>query len=415
MAKSNSRKSPEIRIVVDTNAIWNSNEHYLVKKEIAELARETQTHQDVQFRWYLPDVVRAEREFQMRSKAREILPALTRLERLIGHQLGFTSDTLDKRIRENISQQIGDLSFDVPPFDCTAVDWSAVIAAAINRSAPFEAGETEKGFRDAVILETFAQVVSDAPSSARDCRVVLLTGDGLLAQAASLRFIDRKNVRVLKSIDELKGLVNTLVSQVTEEFVRELQPKAERLFFDPKDEHLLLSTLQVAAEIERACAAELHEVPDGATFRRNNRSLAIGATRFVRKDRQRVYWATRITIDAAAFKYDINPDFFRGAVTHTTDPLWWASAKSWADVGTPVGSVDRPKTMAELKIRLKDLLIANERLASTRPSPAADTLERQVAKGTTAVDVEWSVSVSTRGRLTGARFEKVQFIETTWT
>ena len=42
------------------------------------------------------------------------------------------------------------------------------------------------------------------------------------------------NVRIVKTLEELKGLINTLASEVDEKFIGEIAEKAGKLFFEKK-------------------------------------------------------------------------------------------------------------------------------------------------------------------------------------
>src|SRR6266481_1683781 len=92
------RQQLELKVVLDTNAIFTDSERYLLKKEISELV--TNNHGDAHLRvqWLLPAVVIGERTHQMRREAAKLLPALTRLELIIGHPLHVTEATTNARI-----------------------------------------------------------------------------------------------------------------------------------------------------------------------------------------------------------------------------------------------------------------------------------------------------------------------------
>src|SRR2546426_3264300 len=109
------------------------------------------------------------------------------------------------------------------------VDWRCVALDAAYRRPPFKDGETEKGFRDRIIVESFLQLVDDSPKTPNICRIVLVSGDGLVAQTVKARIAGLTNSGVLATLEELKGLINTLVSQVDEAFLAFLKPKAEKL------------------------------------------------------------------------------------------------------------------------------------------------------------------------------------------
>jgi hypothetical protein len=147
----------ELNIVLDTNALYNGSANYFLKREVADLVK-SQSAPDLTLKWIVPEIVRHERQFQMTGRALGMLPTIERLERLLGHNLNITKDILEVRVREAVDKQVADFGLLVCPLDVPNVDWQRLMMDAAYRKPPFQPGETEKGFRDAVILETFVEV-----------------------------------------------------------------------------------------------------------------------------------------------------------------------------------------------------------------------------------------------------------------
>ena len=139
-------------------------------------------------------------------------------------------------VRTKIDEKKVQLGLQELTLDHKSVDWPALIHAGEYRIPPFEAGDKEKGFRDAIVAECFLQLVANSPKTPAICRVVLVTSDGLLSQAVNARIAGLPNAHVLSNIEELKGLINTVVSNAGEEFISQLKPKAAKLFFVSADE-----------------------------------------------------------------------------------------------------------------------------------------------------------------------------------
>src|SRR5664279_2320903 len=113
----------------------------------------------------------------MIQEALRLLPSVEKLERLLGHNLNITKDILETRIREAIDREVEQYRIVIQNLSSGDVDWTRLVLDAAYRRPPFQHGEKEKGFRDAVILETFIQLVTDAPSSPTTARVVLVSSD----------------------------------------------------------------------------------------------------------------------------------------------------------------------------------------------------------------------------------------------
>ncbi len=184
--------------------------------------------------------------------------------------------------------------------DHKLVDWPAVIHAAEYRIPPFEAGEKEKGFRDVLVAESFLQLVDGSPKTPAICRVVLVTADVLLSQAVNARIAGSPNAHVLSNIEELKGLINTIVSNVGEEFISHLKPKAAKLFFVSADEKdTLYYRENIRDQLKNKFGPQLEALPEGTTFRENG-TWRIGGPNFSRKEGRRVLWTSRVEIEVEA-------------------------------------------------------------------------------------------------------------------
>ena len=244
--------------------------------------------------WCVPQIVIDERTHQMNKVASELLPSLGKLERVIGHNLGITPAILSERINACVSSRVTELDLHVIALDCSRVYWAAMVSASVRRMPPFDPGEKEKGFRDAVLLETFLQTIDDSPKSPAQCMVVFVSGDAVLRTAATNKTAAFKNARVLEDMTALDELVNTLSSTLTEEYVAKLRPTAAALFFVSGATTGLYNTAKVRATIERTFQDLIDEVPPGCTsvkatgFRIRNPS-------FLRKASSTVFWETICT------------------------------------------------------------------------------------------------------------------------
>ncbi len=90
--KRRARKS-QLRVVIDTNALYTGSASDLVRQEIANVIVEGK-YPDLDILWYLPEIVRHERQYQMQAEALKFRPAINRIERLLGHNLALTDAVL---------------------------------------------------------------------------------------------------------------------------------------------------------------------------------------------------------------------------------------------------------------------------------------------------------------------------------
>ncbi len=303
--KKHKRQNPQLRVVFDTNALYVTptsigSASDLVRKEIGDLIAEAK-YPDLDILWYFPEIVRHERQYQMQTEALKLRSAINKIERLLSHNLALTDRVLSDHVERKINESEKTLGLQEIKLDHNKVDWGALINAAIYRLPPFSAGEKEKGFRDAIVAESFVQLVAESPKTPRICRLVLVTSDELLSKAVDKRISGLPNASVLSSIDELKGLINTLVSDVDEEFIAGLKPKATRLFFtasDDKDTQLFFKG-DVQGRIRAKFKQELAARPEGTTFRSDG-TWTVNYPNFARKEGRRIFWTSRIDIAVEA-------------------------------------------------------------------------------------------------------------------
>ncbi len=416
------QRPPELKIVLDTNAIHTQSEYYLVKHEVFELIRDSAQHKDLTVTWYLPVVVRHERQYQLTQQSLALLPSIQKLEKLLGHNLNITEDIIKRKVEDVIEQQIQELNIQLLAIEPANVDWNAVMLNAAYRKPPFSPGEKEKGFRDALIAEAFLQLVAASPVTPRICRIALVTGDVLLTEAVQARTGRATNVRILPDIEELRGLINTLVSQVSEDFVESIKSKASAYFFKPNDESTLFYRENIWQKIFKKFRNELSSLPAGAA-ERENVATSVGSTRFVRKEGQRVFWATRIIAQSKSYKYESGSGavVFEAKSAPTSD--YFASAKydlnpSWV-VGRPEGAswvIGKPEG-ASLGVGKLEALAARFPRVSTKPIDFLfGSRTKQLFKtGETVFDVTWSAAVTTAKRtFSKPVIESVDHIETEW-
>jgi hypothetical protein len=302
--KTKRARKPQLKVVFDTNALYVTptslgSASDLLRDEIATLIVDSK-YPDLDILWYLPEVVRHERQYQMQTEALKLRGPRNRIEKLLGHNLALTDKTLLDHVKAKIDEKEKELGLEEIVLEHSAINWPALIQAALYRKPPFQAGEKEKGFRDALVAESFVQLLGRSPKQPQFCRVVLVTSDTLLAEAVKERTADHQNVNVLAGVEELKGIINTLISNVGEDFIELLKPKAAKLFFvSGEDKETLYFTEKVGERIREKFKDDLDKKPEGTTFR-TNKIWYINRPNFLRKESRRVFWTSRIEVEIEA-------------------------------------------------------------------------------------------------------------------
>ena len=404
------QKHPELKVVFDTNALYTKSESDLLNNATARLIADYSNVTDLTVTWFLPRTVVWEREYQMKDRAFGLLPTIEKLEKLLGHKLSITKEIIHSRVKDTIQKQISALRLNIIDLDVESVDWELIITNSLFRNPPFEKGDKEKGFRDSLVAESFLQLVEESPSTARYCRLVLLTRDGLLMDHLRARTKNNKNVKFLLDISDLKTLINTLASQVTEALIEKVLPKAAMYFFELNVKTSLFYQEKLEDAINNKFKDKLSEVCEGADFRENG-TWYVYRPQFISKSGQRITWSTAINVVSKCLKYKRTspaipsegpPTFFPAQYTL---PSGSSGLFSGAQYTLPSGSSGLfSGAQYTLPSGSSGLLggISGEKL-------------ELVADGRTTFEVTWSVLVSTNLKLRNAKIENISFLEIDWT
>src|ERR1039458_323612 len=404
------RERRELRVAFDTNVLFNGSASDLVRQEATTLITQSK-FPDLDIQWYLPEVVRLERQFQMQNGAMELLAPLARVEKLLGHNLNIIEEILIDRVEKVIAQRQNELGLILLKPEYANLDWQRLVVDAAFRRAPFRDGKTEKGFRDAMVVESFVHLVGASPKTPKVCRVVLITGDSLVTEAVRARTAGAANVDVLGSLEELRGFINTLVSEVDETFLASLRPKAQGIFFAVKDDATLYYKERVCERLTEKFVVELATIPPGATSRKNG-TWRISAPNFSKKSGQRIQWTSRIDIETQALKVVRDEPRLISSEIPNVNPSWLQGAGS---IGffSPQISLNSPSAGNLLNIGNYDAKtpLLNMDVLSTLGPP-----ERTAAthKGKDVYDVLWSVDVTRGLDLRRPSIDDIVHVDTTW-
>lgn len=411
-AKKNT-KPPELKVVFDTNVLWTGSASDLLKHEVNELIKNNSSHPDLKISWYLPEIVRHERQYQMLKAGLELLPSIQKLERVLGHKLNITEQIIENRIQETVNRHIHEIGLELLQVNPAKVDWNKMMLNSAYRLPPFSSGEKEKGFRDALVAEGFLQLVSNSPVTPKVCRIALVTGDNILAEAIKAHTNDTKNVRVLLSLEDLKSLINTLVAEVSEEFVAVIQPSAQSYFFEVDNKDTLYYKENIRNKIREDYSDKLSEIPQGASTRENG-IWRIHPPRFIKKQGQRVYWGTRIIVESESYK-------FVSATSYEYVPET-KSVYSGLTLGAQVAPSYLAAQSVNPFVQSNPLYQSGAVLGSPLSASPSDPVftprvtrtKTLAAKGKTIFEITWSVAVTTSKKLSAPKIEKIEFIETLW-
>ena len=394
-----SKKSiPKLHVIFDTNALFTQVASDLLNQSVKRVVEENSTHPDLNIQWFLPEVVIGERKFQMLDKAKDLLPALEKMERLLGHNLNINTDILEHHVDRAITASIEELGLQPLACDVAKVDWKNLIHRSVMRNPPFDAGEKEKGFRDAIIAQTFAQLHESSPSTPSVCKVALVCNDDLLKTYVEELTGNAKNVRMLSTLDELEGLINTLVSTVPEEAVTEYAKKAMKLFFEKGNSNTFYFKERIGDVIRDRFSEQLNNAVVPGSLRTDKTWWVMNPV-FMKKEKQRIYWSSSIEVEFEIFHYEqSSPDLLESNPYRSG----LASPPDLFGLGNKIGIP--PHSAFGL---------------SSVPPPPSTIMGRGLFGGGTKIvdgkgrdifDVRWSTNLSQARNLTALRLEDIQHL-----
>jgi hypothetical protein len=403
MAKA--KKPIQLKFVFDTNVIYVGTSMELVKKEISDFIAKYDQIRDIEISWVLPETVINERTFQMRKIGYDLLPSIQKVEKLIGINLNITRQILEKNIDDLIRDKIIKQPFEVATLDTALVDWSVLVQNACYRLPPFSDTEKEKGFRDALVLECVKQLVQRSPKSTSLCRIIFISGDKLLGQAAE-QAINQSNYHSYESIADAENLINVLTAQMNEAFIKDILLKASEMFFIKKDEETLYYKEKVGQKINQDFGAKLLPLPLNADSKTVTQILIKNPV-FERKTGQRIIFKSTIEHHA---------QFTKTVVTGAAGIAYTSGTGiSGLSSGT-IGSQGISSLFSGKAISGIGGLVGGTSLSGwNNPSETSTVSTQIVATGFATIDVIWSGSVTTANKLKQPKIEDISFAGNTIT
>ncbi len=402
------KKKIKLKVVFDTNAIYSGTESFLLNNQVSEFITENSKHFDIDISWYLPEMVINERKFQMIEKGIKLLIPIQKLETLLGHKLNINEEVITSNIDLRIAEQLKKYSISNIELDISMVDWKTIMNNSVKRIAPFENSQTEKGFRDSVILETFDQIVNSSPKTPSVCKIVFVCNDNLLIEAVKDRVKQSKNVRTVSDLSNLKGLINTLVSDIEETVINNISKIASEMFFTEKSEDSLYFKEPIRKLINSKYSNEINVFPDSQTIEIEQGTWYISSVSFIKKVKQRIFWSSPITIDLIAYKNGENYIF--------KDNFGFLPKNNFSLFGT------QSSLFADSE-NLSNALISTGQAIPSQAKPTTYIGSKQIIgnadkiihlKGNSKFEVIWSVTYGVNKKLSNPKIESINFIENEW-
>lgn len=396
MAKTRAQVTPRIYVVLDSNALFTDAADKLLSLEISKFITDDTKALGLDIRWCIPSCVKEERRHQMLERGMGLLIPLSKLESLLGHSLAMSPDILSSRVDDAIRRQMDAHGLFEISLDISNANWISIIQSAFSKQPPFSP-TGEKGFKDAIVLETFTQLVGNNPKTPSISRNILLTSDALLQIAAKERTKDFRNVAIASTIEDLRTLLNAVASHLPQNVVEELVPKATAMFWDPAKQDGLYNKWEIFNKIYENSSSIIDTPYAGFTSVKRT-SIGITQTTFLEKDRTKVKFSTSMYFNVTSSKYI--SDASQNA------------AQMAALLSSLLKNTQRndPKESNQQHDLAKFNLLSPQQPSSTS-TPPTTRIDR---KGSHFFIVHWMATLSPSGKLTNPVFEGVSHQRTAW-
>ncbi|MCT6718877.1 PIN domain-containing protein [Acidovorax sp. K2F] len=265
MPKAKRTPPPEHIVVVDTNILWDKDKKLPVSPSFDNFWIKNSKVIPMSLR--VPEVVFGELHFQQTTSA---LKALASINENYGELSGITNSqythrcneaTIKSQVKTKLEKWLKGHSGSIELTPTPTINWSAIVESAIWRKPPFsfdpKDAKNEKGFRDAMILETLTHICASSTTQS----VVFLCNDYLLRTTSDQKLKGHKNLLTFESIQDFESYVNLTQQNLTNSFVKSIQNHARSKFFTKGDANCLYNKANVRPEILRKFEQDLNLQP----------------------------------------------------------------------------------------------------------------------------------------------------------
>ena len=244
MSKIVKEKIEQHAVIVDTNILFDQDKSNVVNKKFDVFWCEHSL--DANLHLALPEVVIGEILFQQTTSA---LKTLSRANESFDRLSSFTGKSYshrvnESRVRSEITQRFRGWArsrrYEELETPTKSIDWDTIVDASIWRKPPFsydpKKEELEKGFRDALILETIVSYCEREVTK----KIVFVSNDKLLRDSAEHRLRGHPTFSVFETLDDFEAYLRLEKENLEQSFIKSVVNKAAKKFFTYQDKSSLV-------------------------------------------------------------------------------------------------------------------------------------------------------------------------------
>jgi hypothetical protein len=227
-------------VICDANILWFNDKEPVANPDFE--AFWDQATKEYQLHLHVPDTAWGELQFQHYASClkqlRGIEESHKKISSIVGgqHTTRLTSNVLRAKILAKFVKWEKARKATILPLPVTKMDWQRLANDAIWRKEPFIADaknpDSEKGFRDALIMET---IVGFVESDQRQANIAFLCNDSVLRNATSERLKANKRFATYESLKDFEAYLRLTKEKLTNEFIAEIRLRAKDKFFSRDD------------------------------------------------------------------------------------------------------------------------------------------------------------------------------------
>lgn len=285
---------PQHIVVADTNILWDKDKKLPVSPAFDAFWEKNSPLLPMTLQ--VPHVVMGELHFQQATSALKALGVISEAyqelagitQSTYGHKCNET--TIRNQVKAKLDRWLKGLGGAELATPVAHIDWAAVVDCAVWRKPPFtfdpKDQKNEKGFRDAVILETVAHACTTAKA---DNLVIFVCNDYLLRTTAESRLKESKKFLAFESLSDFESYIQLTQQKFTNEFVKSIQSHARTKFFLKGDPNCIYVKSGIGKRIFTDFGSDL-EFKDPTKNTLNLLAQAIGTTAPSAKLSKQMVW-----------------------------------------------------------------------------------------------------------------------------
>ena len=254
------RQAPRPHVVIpDTSVLWHEDKSHPVDPKFDDFWNQHTSL--VTLHLAVPDIVRSELVFQQTTSARKacdkMFEHLAMISRITARpqRHRVQNDKLRVQVETKIDRWIHDKQATLLPIPVSQIDWAGLCEAAAWRLPPFTYDpknvETEKGFRDTLVMETVIQYASTCTD---DVNIVFVCADRLLRETVADRLQSDARCSCYETLQDFSSYINLTREQLTNQFIKAILRRARQRFFRPGDPNCFFFRVELNKKVIEALA-----------------------------------------------------------------------------------------------------------------------------------------------------------------